>query len=90
MKIQRLLIVLTLVNLVLLISTLAQIRPAVAEGVPSVLRGRALEIVDERGRVRASLFPRWLTRVPKSASLEKLTRIPTALGVPHARRTPTA
>src|SRR5713101_979583 len=55
MKIQRLLIVLTLVNLALLIFTLAQVRPAVAEAVPPVLRGRALEIVDERGRVRASL-----------------------------------
>ncbi len=54
MKIQRLLIVLTLVNLALLIFTLAQARPTSAEGV-SVLRGRALEIVDERGRVRASL-----------------------------------
>ena len=55
MKTQRLLIVLTLVNLALLFFTLAQIRPAVAEGVPPVLRGRALEIVDEQGRVRASL-----------------------------------
>lgn len=55
MKIQRLLIALTLVNLALLIFTLAQMRPAVAEGVLPVLRGRALEIVDERGRVRASL-----------------------------------
>jgi len=55
MKIQRLLIVLTLVNLALLVFTLAQIRPAVAEGVPPVLRGRALEIVDEQGRVRASI-----------------------------------
>ena len=55
MKTQRLLIVLTIVNLALLFFTLAQVRPAVAEGVPPVLRGRALEIVDERGRVRASL-----------------------------------
>ena len=55
MKTQRLLIALTLVNLALLIFTLAQVHPAVAEGVPPVLRGRALEIVDERGRVRASL-----------------------------------
>ena len=55
MKIQRLLIALTLANLALPIFTLAQIRPAVAEGAPPVLRGRALEIVDERGRVRASL-----------------------------------
>ncbi len=55
MKTQRLLIVLTLLNVALLIFTLAQKRPAVAEGIPPVLRGRALEIVDERGRVRASL-----------------------------------
>jgi hypothetical protein len=55
MKIQRLLVGLTLVNLALLIFTLTQIRAAVAEGGPPVLRGRALEIVDERGRVRASL-----------------------------------
>ena len=55
MKVQPLLIALTLVNLALLVFTLAQIRPAVAEGAPPVLRGRALEIVDERGRVRASL-----------------------------------
>ncbi len=55
MKVQPLLIALTLVNLALLVFTLAQIRPAVAEGAPPVLRGRALEIVDERGRVRASV-----------------------------------
>jgi hypothetical protein len=55
MKIQRLLIGLTLVNLALLIFTLSQTRPAAAEGGPPVLRGRALEIVDDRGRVRASI-----------------------------------
>src|ERR1700674_2677552 len=55
MKIQRLLIVLTLVNLALLIFTLAQMRPAAAQGVTPVLRGRALEIVDDHGRVRASI-----------------------------------
>jgi hypothetical protein len=54
MKIQRLLVVLTLVNLVLLIGMLAQLRPAAAEGVAPVLRGRALQIVDERGTVRAA------------------------------------
>ena len=54
MKTQRLLVVLTLVNLALLIFSLARTRPAIAEVVP-VLRGRALEIVDERGRVRASI-----------------------------------
>ena len=55
MKSQRFLIVLTLVNLALLIFTLAQQRPVVAEGIPPVLRGRGLQIVDERGRVRASI-----------------------------------
>jgi hypothetical protein len=55
MKIQRILVALTLVNLALLVFSLAQMRPALAESAPQVLRGRALEIVDERGRVRASL-----------------------------------
>jgi hypothetical protein len=55
MKIQRLLITLTLVNLVILMFSLAQSRPAVGEGVAPILRGRALEIVDDRGRVRASI-----------------------------------
>jgi hypothetical protein len=55
MKIQRLLVVLTLVNLALLIVTLAQMRPAAAQATASVLRGRALQIVDERGNIRASI-----------------------------------
>jgi hypothetical protein len=55
MKSQRFLIVLTLVNLALLVFTLAQRSPVVTEGIPPVLRGRALQIVDERGRVRASI-----------------------------------
>jgi hypothetical protein len=55
MKIQRLAIVRTLVNLVLLILILAQGRGAVAEGVAPVIRGRALEIVNVQGRVRASI-----------------------------------
>jgi hypothetical protein len=60
MKAQRvLLIALILGNVVLL--TLTVFRPVAAEaqGVEPVLRGRGLEIVDERGRVRASitLFP---------------------------------
>jgi hypothetical protein len=55
MKIQRLLIALTLANLALLILTLARLSPTVAESTAPVLRGRALEIVDERGNVRASI-----------------------------------
>jgi hypothetical protein len=56
MKNQPLLIVLTLVNMALLTFTLAQLRPAVAaEEVAPVLRGRALQIVDDRGNIRASI-----------------------------------
>jgi hypothetical protein len=56
MKIQPVLIVLTLVNMALLMFTLAQLRPAVAaEEVAPVLRGRALQIVDDRGNIRASI-----------------------------------
>jgi hypothetical protein len=53
MKTQTLLIVLTTINLGLLVQQLA--RPATSAAAPLVLRGRALEIVDDRGRVRASL-----------------------------------
>jgi hypothetical protein len=56
MKIQRLLIALTVVNLGLLMFVLTEIQPAVAQDAVSVLRGRALEIVDDRGRVRASII----------------------------------
>jgi hypothetical protein len=55
MKMHRLLVLLTLVNLGVLTFTLAAMRPVVAQGVAPVLRGRALEIVDDQGRVRASL-----------------------------------
>src|SRR5437667_5962957 len=56
MKIQPVLLVLTLVNMALLTFTLAQLRPAVAaEEVAPVLRGRALQIVDDRGNIRASI-----------------------------------
>ena len=50
---------LTVINLGLLIVLLVQIRPVQAQGVAPVLRGRAFEIVDDRGRVRASItvFP---------------------------------
>jgi hypothetical protein len=65
MKIQRLLIALTVINLGLAIFLLAQIRRADARSVEArggetdnvapVLRGRELEIVDDQGRVRASI-----------------------------------
>ncbi len=55
MKIQRLLIALTVVNVALLMFSLARPGAAGAQGVAPVLRGRALEIVDDRGQVRASI-----------------------------------
>jgi hypothetical protein len=55
MKNQRLLVVLTVLNLMLLVCSLGRAGAVAAEGVLPVLRGRALEIVDQRGRVRASL-----------------------------------
>jgi hypothetical protein len=59
MRIQRFLIVLTVVNIALLMFSLARPGAAEGQGVTPVLRGRALEIVDSRGRVRASItvFP---------------------------------
>jgi len=55
MKMQRVAVVITLVNLVILMFVLAAMRPAMAQAVAPVLRGRSLEIVDDRGRVRASI-----------------------------------
>jgi hypothetical protein len=56
-KTQRILITLTVANLGLLSFNLVErARPAFAQvAVAPVLRGRALEIVDERGKVRASI-----------------------------------
>jgi len=58
MNTPRLLVALTAVNFALLVVTL--VRPsAAADDVAPVLRGRALQIVDDQGRVRASItiFP---------------------------------
>ena len=60
MKIQRFGIALTVVNALLLAIVLSQSNtPALASDTPAMLRGRGLEIVDEQGRVRASItvFP---------------------------------
>ena len=54
MNTQRFGIVLTVVNLSLLALLISQVnRPAIAS--EAMLRGRGLEIVDEKGRVRASI-----------------------------------
>jgi hypothetical protein len=66
MKVQRLLIALTVLNLGLLMFLLAQIevhflgfrfllRPVEVNSAGSVLRGRGLEITDDAGRIRASI-----------------------------------
>jgi hypothetical protein len=57
MKPQSLLIALTVLNVGLLSYQLMRAQPGVAAAVdvPAVIRARALEIVDDRGRVRASL-----------------------------------
>jgi hypothetical protein len=64
MTIPRFLLVLTATNLVLLVFLLAQGRPALAQGTLSVLRSRALEIIDERGQVRARLNIEPATTMP--------------------------
>lgn len=56
MKMQRLLVGLTILNLILLtVILLSGSGQATATSSAPVLRGRALEIVDDRGRVRASI-----------------------------------
>lgn len=56
MNTQRLVVALTLANIVLLAACAAQlVRPAIAQPEAGVLRGRSLEIVDKQGRVRASI-----------------------------------
>ena len=55
MKTHRFMIALTVINLVILIVALVQTRSIAVQTVPSVLRARAIELVDERGKVRAQL-----------------------------------
>jgi hypothetical protein len=55
MRWQRLGFVLTVFNLVLLVFLVSPLRPLVAQEAPAVLRGRALELVDDHGRVRAEI-----------------------------------
>lgn len=55
MRWQRLAVILTMLNFVMLLWVWTQVRPASAEDVAPLLRGRALEIVDEQGRVRADI-----------------------------------
>jgi hypothetical protein len=54
-KLARLNIIFGVFNLILLAVGLAQLRPAVAQEVVPLLRAHGLEIVDDRGRVRAEI-----------------------------------
>ena len=56
MKIQRLAVGLTIVNLILLVFLLTQMRRVGAHDFAPVLRGRGLEIVDAQGQVRAEIL----------------------------------
>src|SRR5215831_6619894 len=59
MKIQRVAIGLTVLNLLVLMSVLFRAKSATTPDLPPVLRVRGLELVDDQGRVRATLkiFP---------------------------------
>ncbi len=82
-NLQRLTIILTAFNLVLLAFGLAQLRPAVVQGIWPVYRGRALEIVDDQGRVRAEFkvlpaqpalkMPDGLTGYPEAVQLRLIS-----------------
>jgi hypothetical protein len=88
MKTPRSLVALTLINLALLIFTLAQqVRPALAQGEDQVLRGRALEIVDAQGRVRASITVMPSSRSPNGEDQAEtvLLRLITERGRPSVK-----
>jgi len=86
-----LLIALTVVNMTLLILSLARPSAAVAAGGAPVIRGHAPEIVDDRGRVRASIavlpadpavkMPDGTTGYPETV----LLRLSTSDGRPNVR-----
>src|SRR5437870_13799859 len=55
MKVQRILIAMTALNMGLTIFLLAQLKRADGDSIAPVLRGGEVESVDEQGRVRASI-----------------------------------
>ena len=55
MKLSRLLVGLTVINLAILLFTAVRVLPKIDGEAAPVLRGRALQIVDELGHVRASI-----------------------------------
>jgi hypothetical protein len=72
----------------ILVFVLTELRPAVAaKEVAPVLRGRALEIVDDQGRVRASIsvFPASTQKSGESQPETVLLRLITERGRPSAK-----
>jgi hypothetical protein len=55
MKIQRLVISLTVVNVLAMLAFWSHVHVVAAQSVPDMLRARGLEIVDDRGVVRAQI-----------------------------------
>ena len=90
-KLQRLTVVLTAFNFILFAVGLAQLRPAVAAEIAPVVRARALEIVDDQGRVRAEIkvlpaqptlkMPDGTTGYPETVQL----RLISSQGSPHVK-----
>lgn len=98
MKIQRLLIALTVFNLGLLAFLLAQIevrflgfrflpRSVEVNSVGSVLRGRALEITDDEGRIRASIKMHPASVLPDGTTYPEtvLLRLINSEGAPNVK-----
>jgi hypothetical protein len=88
---QRLAVILTVLNAVLLIFLVGQVRPVSAADVAPVIRGRALELVDDQGRVRAEIkvrpaepdfkMPDGTTGYPETV----LLRLIDSKGSPHVK-----
>jgi len=89
MKTQKFLFVLTVINLGLLLVQLINVRPGIAVDIPAVIRARSLEIVDDHGRVRASIsvFPENPKAIWKGKPYPEtvLLRLSTADGRPNVK-----
>ena len=88
MNTRRLIYALAVTNIALLALSTAQLMgPAFAQSTATVLRGRALEIVDEQGRVRASIsiLPAGRSESGAADTETVLLRLITERGAPQSR-----
>ena len=87
MKKFSLLVALTLMNFALLIVTLVHGGPAASQDIAPLLRGRALQIVDEHGRVRASIeiLPARMQKNGELSAETVLLRLITEKGRPSVK-----